>query len=244
MSELIDKLINRLEGDLNLAPGALPGSAPQSNRDTDEAKAKAKTKLEAKERKKAAGVAKAKAQSKKAVVVEFDPELPAICHIEFKVGVITKVWKHPEADKLWCEEIDCGEEAVRQISSGLVPHYNEAGMLGRRLLVVANLKAKNLKGFKSHGMVLCAASANEDGSEKVQFVEPPVGAPLGEVIQYEGLPPTKPQSAAQVLKKKLFEAAVPDLATNEKYEGTWKGHVFMTTAGPCKCIDIALGAMR
>jgi hypothetical protein len=41
------------------------------------------------------------------------------------VGVITKVWKHETADKLYCEEIDVGEAEPRQIASGLVPYYTE-----------------------------------------------------------------------------------------------------------------------
>jgi len=51
------------------------------------------------------------------------------------------VWVHPDADKLYCEEIDCGEEGgPRQIASGLRLHYSEEEMLGKRVLVVANLK--------------------------------------------------------------------------------------------------------
>ena len=72
-----------------------------------------------------------------------DPNLPDICKLEFKVGCITKVWVHPEADKLYCEEIDCGEEGgPRQIASGLRKHYSEEEMLGKRVLVVANLKVR------------------------------------------------------------------------------------------------------
>lgn len=62
---------------------------------------------------------------------------------------------------------DCGEDTgPRQICSGLRPFYTQEQMVGHRLLVVANLKAKNLKGFKSHGMVLCASQG-----DKVQFIE-------------------------------------------------------------------------
>ena len=72
-----------------------------------------------------------------------DPNLPHICKLEFKVGVITKVWVHPDASKLYCEEIDCGEEGgPRQIASGLRPHYSEEEMLGKHVLVVANLKVR------------------------------------------------------------------------------------------------------
>jgi aminoacyl tRNA synthase complex-interacting multifunctional protein 1 len=65
-------------------------------------------------------------------------DLPDICKLEFKVGVITKVWVHESADKLYCEEIDVGEEVPRQIASGLRNHFTLDEMIGQRLLVVAN----------------------------------------------------------------------------------------------------------
>ena len=188
---MLDAMIRDLESDLNLAPGDLPSTLqptsasqkPTTKDSTKDAK-KDTIKEDKKDDKNGGKGAKKQKQQKqpKAKPAELDLTLPAPCHIEFKVGVITKVWVHPDADKLWCEEIDCGEAEPRQISSGLRPHYTtEADMMGRRLLVVANLKAKNLKGFKSHGMVLCAAEEDDKGNEKVQFVEPPEGAPLGEV---------------------------------------------------------------
>ena len=50
--------------------------------------------------------------------------------------------KHETADKLYCEEIDVGEAEPRQIASGLVPHYTLEQMMGKRLIVVANLKVR------------------------------------------------------------------------------------------------------
>ena len=41
------------------------------------------------------------------------------------MGVLTKTWHHPESEKLWCEEIDLGEAAVRQVCSGLRAFYTE-----------------------------------------------------------------------------------------------------------------------
>lgn len=117
-------------------------------------------------------------------------------------------------------------------------------MLGQRLLVVANLKAKNLVGFKSHGMVLCAAGTNEDGSDKVEFIEPPEVAPLGEVVTFEGLPTPFPVSGSQVDKKKVFQKAMEGMKTNDECMAAWNGHVFMTSAGPCKSTSIAGGPMR
>jgi hypothetical protein len=93
-------------------------------------------------------------------------------------------------------------------------------------------------------MVLCAVHVNDDGTEKVEFVEPPDDAPLGEVITFNGLPPPSPISAAQVEKKKIFAACMDGMKTNDDCVGTWNGHVFMTSAGPCKGRTVKGGVMR
>lgn len=234
--ELLENLIADLEGKLNLAHGedpAIDGKGSDGKQTKQKQNDKKPKKKQAKENKNKKGPAPA------------DPNQPDICKLEFKVGLITKVWVHPDADKLYCEEIDCGEEGgPRQIASGLRAHYSEEEMMGKRVLVVANLKAKNLVGFKSHGMVLCAAEAKEDGTEKVEFVEAPEGAPLGEVVTFEGLPPPAPFSGSQVEKKKVFQACSGGMKTNDECVGTWNGHAFMTTAGPCKGRTVKGGAMR
>ena len=170
---------------------------------------------------------------------------PDICKLEFKVGVITKVWEHPEGEKLYCEEIDVGEpEGPRQIASGLRAHYTLEQMQGQRLLVMSNLKARPLRGFKSNGMVLCAAAVQPDGTEKVEFVEPPADAAVGEVVQFEGLPPPQPWAPNAVDKKKVLAAVAPDLVTSSDGTATWKGHVFMTSVGPCKAPTLFNAVMR
>jgi len=169
---------------------------------------------------------------------------PEICKLEFKVGIISKVWVHPDADKLYCEEIDCGEDQPRRIASGLRLHYDEKDMLGQRLLVVSNLKPKNLVGFKSFGMVLCASLKAEDGTEKVEFIEPPEEAPLGEVITFEGLPPPEPFSPAQIEKRKVFAACMKGMKTTDECLASWNNHIFLTSKGPCKSKTIKSGDMR
>jgi methionine--tRNA ligase beta chain len=67
-----------------------------------------------------------------------------------------KVWNHPDADKLFCEEINVGEENPRQIASGLRAHYSLEDMQDRKVLVVCNLKSSKIVGFVSEGMVLAA----------------------------------------------------------------------------------------
>ena len=92
-------------------------------------------------------------------------------------------------------------------------------------------------------MVLCAA-AEKDGTEIVEFVEPPEGAALGEIVTFEGLPPPQPISGAQVEKKKVFQACMDGMKTTDDCSAAWNGHIFMTSAGPCKSKTISNGAMR
>jgi methionine--tRNA ligase beta chain len=78
-----------------------------------------------------------------------------ISALDIRVGKIVKAWHHPEADKLFCEEINIGEDKPRQLASGLRPFYKTEDLENRTVLVLCNLKARNLVGFPSHGMVLC-----------------------------------------------------------------------------------------
>lgn len=114
-----------------------------------------------------------------------DSNQPEFTKMEIRVGLITKVWLHPEADKLFCEEIDVGEEGgPRQITSGLRGHYDLDDLQDKKVLVVCNMKASKIVGFASFGMVLAAKA--EDGS-KVELVTPPEGSSIGERVFIEGL---------------------------------------------------------
>ena len=73
--------------------------------------------------------------------------------LDLRVGIIRSVVRHEGAEKLYCEEIDVGEDELRPIASGLVPFYSLEEMHGRRVIVVANLLPRKLVGFKSNGMV-------------------------------------------------------------------------------------------
>eukprot|EP00501_MAST-03F_sp_TOSAG23-6_P001107 GSMAST32.ASY1.ANO1.1150.1 assembled CDS len=169
-------------------------------------------------------------KGKKKQKVASDPNQDSFTKIDIRVGTITKAWPNPDSEKLWCEEIDLGAEiGMRSISSGLRQFYPEVSdMEGRKVLVVANLKAAKLAGVTSEGMVLCAKLG-----DAVQFVEPPVGAANGERIFIEGLSGT-PATKSQVKKKKLWEAMAKDLKTNDECVATWQGKPLLTTAGSCR----------
>jgi methionine--tRNA ligase beta chain len=160
---------------------------------------------------------------------------PEFTKIDIRVGKIVKVWNHAEADKLFCEQIDLGEETgPREIASGLRKFYSLEEMQDRKVLVVCNLKSAKIVGFASNGMVLCAKS--EDG-EKVELVEPPADAAIGERVFVEGLS-GDPVSSTQVKKKKTWEAVAKELRTGEGGIATWGGKTIKTAAGPCKVASL------
>lgn len=147
--------------------------------------------------------------------------------LDIRVGVITKAWEHEDADKLFCEEINIGEE-TRQIASGLREHYQLPDLEGQRVLVLANLKSRKLVGFPSHGMVLCASK-----DDVVEFVEPPADAAIGERV-YVQESQGDPATPNQVGKKKMLDLLLPDLKTDGDGTVTYKGDFLMTSAGPCR----------
>lgn len=162
-----------------------------------------------------------------------------ISALDIRVGKILKAWPHPEAEKLYCEEIDVGEEQPRQIASGLRPFYDTADdLVGKTVMVLCNLKSRNLVGFPSHGMVMCASNADHTA---VETMEPPAGAKIGERVMFEGFD-GEPEAEAKVGKKKIFESVAPDLKTNGEGVCVWKGALSKTSGGPVKASKGMAGA--
>jgi glutamyl-tRNA synthetase len=159
---------------------------------------------------------------------------PPIQALDIRVGRILKVWEHEEADKLYCEEIDVGEDEPRQIASGLRPYLAKEDMEGRLCLVLCNLKERKLVGFPSHGMVLCASNADHTN---VRLVSPPVDAKVGERVtvpdfSFEG-EEGEPYAENKLGKKKVVENIVPYLVTNEYGTPQFLGRPFLTSGGVC-----------
>lgn len=72
---------------------------------------------------------------------------------EMKVGIVEKCEKHPKADKLLVSQINIGDE-VRQIVSGIADKVKPEEMVGKKVIVVTNLKPAMLRGVESQGMIL------------------------------------------------------------------------------------------
>jgi len=76
--------------------------------------------------------------------------------VELRVATIKSAEPHPNADKLMLLQIDLGTEQ-RQICAGIRNHYTPAELVGRQIIVVANLETATLRGFESQGMLLAAS---------------------------------------------------------------------------------------
>jgi len=88
--------------------------------------------------------------------------------LDLKVGTILTAAKVEKADKLLKLEIDMGSEK-RTIVSGIAMHFTPEEILGKQVVVVANLAPRKMRGIESNGMILMA----EDKSGKLHFVSPP-----------------------------------------------------------------------
>jgi methionine--tRNA ligase beta chain len=87
--------------------------------------------------------------------------------IDLKVGTIVSAEKVEKADKLLKLEVDLGFE-VRTIVSGIALHFEPAAIVGKQVVVVANLAPRKMRGIESNGMILMA----EDAGGKLHFVAP------------------------------------------------------------------------
>ena len=111
--------------------------------------------------------------------------------VDLRVAKITAVEKHPKADKLYIETVDLGTE-TRQIVSGLVPYYREDELLGRNIVLVANLQPAKLRGVESNGMLLAAQD-----KETVEVLFVPQAQP-GDRVLLEGDEPAADVTAATI----------------------------------------------
>ena len=97
--------------------------------------------------------------------------------MQFAVGEIIKCEPVPKSKKLLCSQVKIGKE-VKQIVSGIRAHYTAEEMVGKKVMVLVNLKPAKLAGVLSEGMMLCA----EDAEGNLALVTPEKNMPAGAEI--------------------------------------------------------------
>merc|ERR1711862_444571 len=147
--------------------------------------------------------------------------------LDMRVGLIRTAKKHPDADSLYVEEVDVGEEKPRTVISGLVKFIPENEMQNRKAILLCNLKPSKMRGIMSEAMVMCASTP-----EKVEILSPPENSNPGDPIHVDGF--ERRPDAQLNPKKKIFEAVAPDLKVNSEMVATYKGVPWLVNGQPCK----------
>merc|ERR1712136_172502 len=151
-----------------------------------------------------------------------------VSKLNMKVGKIVSVEKHPDADTLYVEQVDVGEEKHRQVVSGLVKSYTLEEMQGRVGIFLLNLKPAKMRGVLSEGMIMCASSP-----EKVETLQVPPGAAIGDRVTCPAYPGTPDDQLNP--KKKHWEAIAKDLFVKPDGVASYKGDSF-TIVGKGNCV--------
>ncbi|MBL8149702.1 MAG: methionine--tRNA ligase [Blastocatellia bacterium] len=115
---------------------------------------------------------------------EFLPLRPEItiddfAKIDLRVAKVLEAERIPKADKLLKLIVDLGEEKPRQILAGIAQYYTPEQMVGRKIVIVANLEPRKLRGLESQGMLLAASIGEQGQPVLASFLEEvPIGARL------------------------------------------------------------------
>jgi methionyl-tRNA synthetase len=161
---------------------------------------------------------------------------PPFTRLDIRVGHVLSARKHPDADNLYIEQIDVGEEKPREIVSGLVKFVPLNELENSLVLVICNLKPAPLKNVMSYGMVL--AAANEDRS-LVELVRPPIQAKPGERIIIDGLDfkSNAPDSVIQPKKaNNSWDAVKSSLKVNSEGIAVYENQPIRPTHSGGNCV--------
>lgn len=151
--------------------------------------------------------------------------------LDLRVGKITKVEKHPDADALYVETVDLGNGDERTVVSGLAGLVPMEQLQDRLGVFLCNLKPVKMRGVESKAMLMCASV---DDPRAVEPLDPPEGSAPGDVVFFEDHESGKPDDELKP-KKKVWEKLQPDLRTNGDYIAEWQGCSMKTKLGNVTC---------
>ena len=120
------------------------------------------------------------------------PTKPEITYDEFvkldlRVATITHSEIHPNADRLLIVQLDDGSTEGRQVCAGIKAWYDPQELIGKQVVIVANLKPRKIRGEMSNGMILAASSKSTSEDENAALAE--------EIIVLGVDKPTRPGSS-------------------------------------------------
>lgn len=106
--------------------------------------------------------------------------------LDLRVAKVLRAEDHPKADKLFRLQVDDGSGTPRQICAGIRGHYTADQLVGRLVIIVANLAPKVLRGEESRGMLLAASDVPKDAADtsarRVILLRPDAEIPPGSIV--------------------------------------------------------------
>ncbi len=90
--------------------------------------------------------------------------------LDLRVATVTAAEVHPNADRLLLIQLDDGTGTPRQVCAGIKAWYEPETLVGRQVVIVANLAPRKLRGEMSEGMILAATNRDDGGEETVVLV--------------------------------------------------------------------------
>lgn len=115
----------------------------------------------------------------------FKPEIAFedFARVDLRVARVLGAKDHPKADKLLVLTLDDGSGSPRQICAGIKGHYTPEQLVGKSIVVVANLAPRQLRGEESRGMLLAASDAAKGDQERtVVLLSPLSDLPPGSIV--------------------------------------------------------------
>ncbi|MHC4948633.1 MAG: methionine--tRNA ligase subunit beta [Planctomycetota bacterium] len=108
------------------------------------------------------------------------PEIPFddFLRLDLRVATVTSAEPHPNADRLLKIGLDDGSETGRQVCAGIRAWYDPADLVGKQVVIVANLEPRKIRGELSEGMILAATDASGDGDDEKNVVVLAVDRPV------------------------------------------------------------------
>ncbi|MEY4669171.1 MAG: hypothetical protein RL518_1870 [Pseudomonadota bacterium] len=100
-------------------------------------------------------------------------DIDLFARVKLRTATILSVELVPKSKKLYQIQVDVGELGKRQIVSGIAPYYSPEQLVGKQIVIVANLKPAKLMGVESNGMLL-AASTEGDGTLALLTPDKPI----------------------------------------------------------------------
>ncbi len=152
--------------------------------------------------------------------------VPEAFPADLKVALVDSVDEHPDAEKLYVLQVSIGSEK-RQLVAGLRPYLGREELVGKKIVVVANLKPAKIRGVESNGMLL---AADKDGKVVPLTAE---NSSTGDSVVAEGLP-----SSAKRISAEEFHA----LNLRVESKNVFYGDRVLRTAKEALVVDIADGA--